>query len=139
MTPKYSEPFRICIALLVLWWPIAVVADANHPLDPPDLSSPRATLNTFLTTGDDYLRLVNEEYWDTPSRQAAARLHELGLKAERALDLREAPPAARFEMGRDAVVYLYEVLSRIELPPVAEIPDKAAYTNAGDDEASPTL
>ncbi len=131
---EYSGRFGICLALLVLWWSIAVVADAGHPLQPPDLSSPRATLNTFLTTGDDYLRLVSDEYWDTPSRQAAARLHELAVKAERALDLSEVPPAAGFEMGRDAVVYLYEVLSRIELPPAAEIPDAAAYADTGDDE-----
>jgi MscS family membrane protein len=35
-------------------------------------------------------------------------------------------------MGRDGLVYLYEVLSRIELPPAAEIPDAAVYADTGD-------
>jgi MscS family membrane protein len=132
MRTKYSERFGICVTLLVWWWPIAVVADAGHPLEPLDLSSPRATLNTFLTTGDAYFQLLTDEYWETPSRAAAARLHEMGVKAERTLDLSEAPPAARFEMGRDGIIYLYEVLSRIELPPAADIPDAAAYDKKTD-------
>jgi MscS family membrane protein len=132
MRTKYSERFGICVTLLVWWWPIAVVADAGHPLEPLDLSSPRATLNTFLMTGDAYFQLLTDEYWETPSRAAAARLHEMGVKAERTLDLSEAPPAARFEMGRDGIIYLYEVLSRIELPPAADIPDAAAYDKKTD-------
>ena len=44
------------------------------------------------------------------------RLHDYSSMGDRALDLSEVPPAARFEMGRDGYLYLYEVLSRIELP-----------------------
>jgi MscS family membrane protein len=134
MSDEYSRGLRICMILLAMWAPVAGLADASHPLEPPDLSSPRATLNSLLTTGDAYFRLVRDEYWDTPSRAVAARLHELEVEAERTLDLSEAPPAARFEMGRDALVYLYEILSRIELPPETEIPDATAYTDAGDDK-----
>jgi len=122
-----------CGVLCLLLSTVARAADTGeHPLEPPDLSSPRATLNTFLTTGDAYLRLLREEYWETPSRAAVARLRALGARAERALDLSQTPPAARFDMGRDEVVYLYEVLSRVELPPAAQIPDAAAYAGAGD-------
>jgi len=124
-------------ALCLLLSTVAWAADTGeHPLEPPDLSSPRATLNTFLTTGDAYLRLLREQYWETPSRATVARLRALGARAERALDLSQTPPAARFDMGRDEVVYLYEVLSRIELPPAAQIPDAAAYAGAGGDETS---
>ena len=133
MLGTYLSRLRICMIVLALWPRVAGAADASHPLEPPDLSSPRATLNSFLTTGDAYFRLVSDEYWDTPSRAVAARLHQMGVEAERMLDLSEAPPAARFEMGRDAVIHLYEVLSRIELPPEAEIPDVAAHTDEGDE------
>ena len=135
MPGKYSGPLWICLMLLALASPAAGAADARYPLEPLDLSSPRATLNSLLTAGDDYLRLLNEEYWENPSRAAAARLHELAVKAERTLDLSETPPAARFDMGRDGVVYLYEVLSRIELPPETDIPDAAAYADADDKAA----
>jgi MscS family membrane protein len=122
MLSNYSRRLHVCVLSLALWSPVAGAADAKYPLEPLNLSSPRATLNSFLTTGDAYLRLLNDEYWETPSRAVAARLHEMGVKAERTLDLSEAPPAARFEMGRDETIYLYEVLSRIELPPKADIP-----------------
>jgi MscS family membrane protein len=128
-----SAPLRICLLLLALWPSLGGASHTGHPLEPLDLSSPRATLNSLLETGDAYFRLLRDEYWHTPSRAVAARLHELGVEAERTLDLSEAPPAARFEMGRDGVIYLYEVLSRIELPPGAEIPDATAYADAGDD------
>ena len=134
MLDEYSRGLRICMMLLAMWAPVAGLADARHPLEPLDLSSPRATLNSLLTTGDAYFRLVRDVYWDTPSRAVAARLHELGVEAERTLDLSEAPPAARFEMGRDGFIDLYEVLSRIELPPETEIPDATAYEDAEDDK-----
>jgi MscS family membrane protein len=134
MLSNYSRRLHVCVLSLALWSPVAGAADAKYPLEPLNLSSPRATLNSFLTTGDAYLRLLNDEYWETPSRAVAARLHEMGVKAERTLDLSEAPPAARFEMGRDETIYLYEVLSRIELPPKADIPDAAAYADTGDNK-----
>jgi MscS family membrane protein len=133
MLGKYSKRLHICLMSLLL---VSSATGANHtdrPLEPLDLSSPRATMNSLLATGDAYFRLLRDEYWETPSRDAAKRLHELSAEAELTLNLSEAPPAARYEMGRDTVVYLYEVLSRIELPPVAEIPDAAAYVDTGDE------
>ena len=50
-------------------------------------------------------------------------------RLEQALDLSGVSPAARYELGRDGIVYLYEVLSRTELPPAADIPDAAAYAD----------
>jgi len=113
-----------------MWTTVGVAAVPSQPLEPLDLSSPRATLNSLLAAGDSYFRLLKDEYWKTPSGAVAERLHELAATAERTLDLSEAPPAARYEMGRDAAVYLYEVLARIELPPAADIPDAAAYADA---------
>jgi MscS family membrane protein len=123
-----------CLVWLSLLVPYVSAADADHPLEPLDLSSPRATLNSFLETGDAYFRLLREEYWNTPSRALLERLHGMGTEAERALDLSEVPPAARYEIGRDAAVFLYEVLSRIELPPEGEIPAAAAYEDTNENE-----
>ena len=115
MSAKGKQWLLLCVTLVALSATIAAPADTGkHPLEAPDLSSPRATLNSFLTAGDDYLRLLSEEYWENPSHAVVSRLHELETRAQRALDLSKAPPAARFGMGRDGVVYLYEVLSRIE-------------------------
>ena len=102
--------------LLLLGLPTVVTADTQHPLEPQDFSSPRATLNSFLSTGDRALSLVRGDHWDTPSRESSDRLKALLGDMQSALDLSETPPAARWDVGRDAVFYLYEVLSRIELP-----------------------
>lgn len=103
--------------LLALWSPTTGVADVKHPLEPQDLSSPRATLNTFLTTGDAFSNLLRDEYWRAPSRAVVDHISDFDVELQRMLDSSEIPPAARFELGRDGIHYLYDVLSRIELPP----------------------
>jgi MscS family membrane protein len=132
MSGKYSGCLRLWVILLALWSPVAGMADTGHPLEPPDLSSPRATLNTFLSTGDAFFHLLSDEYWQAPSRAAVDRLHDLNVNLERMFDLSGIPPAAGYQLGRDGVVYLYEVLSRIQLPPEAEIPDAAVYADTRD-------
>ena len=112
--------------LLLLGSPTILIADTQHPLEPLDFSSPRATLNTFLTTGDRALALIRGQHWNNPSRESSDRLRALLADMESTLDLSETPPAARWDVGRDAVFYLYEVLSRIELPSEPEIPDATA-------------
>jgi MscS family membrane protein len=120
---------------LALWLPVMALASADYPLEPLDLSSPRATLRSFLNTGDAFFRLLRDEYWDSSNRAVAERMNELGAKAESTLDLSKLPPAARYLMGKDGAIYLYEVLSRIKLPPEADIPDAAAYADTGTDKA----
>jgi MscS family membrane protein len=117
--------------LLLLGLPTFVTADTQHPLAPPDFSSPRATLNTFLTTGDRALSLVRGDHWDNPSPESIDRLKALMLDMQSALDLSKTPPAAQWDVGRDAVFHLYEVLSRIELPSESDIPDSAAFDVPG--------
>jgi len=136
MSGKTARRLWIYVIQLVLLVPSVALADAGHPLEPLDLSSPRATLHSFLTTGDSFFRLLRDEYWENSSPEIAARMHALGVRAESTLDLSKVPPAARFEMGRDGSIYLYEVLSRIELPPEADIPDAAAYDDAGADKTA---
>jgi hypothetical protein len=126
MSDKYSRISWICVMLLALWSPTAALANDKHPLEPQDLSSPKATLNTFLKTGDLLYRLLRDEYWHAPSRAVVDRLGDYDAELERMLDLSGIPPAARFELGRDGIHYLYEVLSRIELPAEADISDAAA-------------
>ncbi len=47
------------------------------------------------------------------------------------LDLSQVPPGARIKVGQSAIFALYETLSRIPLPPLAEIPgaDQVVSTN----------
>lgn len=93
-------------------------ADPVHPLAPPDTSSPRATLSTFLNT-------VNEAVaaYKAGDEDQAVSLAE---RASRCLNLEEEPPALHYVVGLTSALYLKEVLDRIEIPPYEEIPDAEA-------------
>jgi len=99
---------------------------AEHPLEPPLTSSPRETLHAFLTSSEDMWTLVRDEGVGERSDEGLRKLLELDRRAKGTLDLSEVAPEARKATAEDAAVYLYEVLTRIELPPLEEVP--------GDDE-----
>lgn len=94
-----------------------------HPLKPPDRSSPRATLQTFLESADAIAVFVAQEYLPSPSRAKFDRLIEMSAIPVESLDLSALAPAARLKGSRAAALSLYEVLSRIKLPPLDQIPD----------------
>lgn len=110
----------VCLALLAA---NAVADEPVNPLKPVDRSSPRATLQSFLESGDALGAFLVQDYLPSPSRERFQRLLALAETVLQGLDLSEVPPAARQKTGRSAAVALYEVLSRIPLPPLAEIPD----------------
>jgi MscS family membrane protein len=120
------------ILLLLFWSAVAMATKDMNPLQPLDLSSPRATLDSFLTRMDAFYGLLEEEYWDAPSPETAERVSRLNTDIERMLDLSDIPPAARFDQGRDAIQYLYDVLCRIKLPPPSEIPDAVINNDAAE-------
>lgn len=126
--------FRVGGLTLLLLGPVGAAADGPYPLEPPDTSSPRATLQSFFATGDEVIRryLV---YRHSPMgaiglrRTAQQRLEDALDKGVRLLNLSEVAPAAYSEVGNQAYILLQEVLSRIELPPMEAIPDAAAYAD----------
>ncbi len=111
------------VALVAVCWGYAVAAhDRAHPLAPPDLSSPRATLTNFLALMDRaYLQWTSERSTedDRVEREAIARV------AHQFFDLSDVAPSIRRNVGRETAVYIKEVLDRIELPPWDQIPDAA--------------
>ena len=108
-----------------------VHAADEYPLEPVDTSSPRATLYSFLSEVDGVWRLYRDQYWDTPGRELSRYLQARATRALRTLDLSEVAPSARAEVGYESGTYLYETLSRIELPPAEEIPDATAFGDSG--------
>ncbi|MDQ5911328.1 MAG: MscS family rane protein [Pseudomonadota bacterium] len=102
---------------------IAQGQQPTHPLEPPDRSSPRATLKTFLDSADALSAFLAQEYLPSPSRAKFQRLMVLGETPVQCLDLSELPPAGRPKVGRVAAIALYETLSRLPLPVLEDIPD----------------
>jgi MscS family membrane protein len=95
---------------------------AEHPLKPPDRSSPRALLRTFLDGCDAVGTFVVADYMNAPSRAKSHQLRLLSQTPIQCLDLSELPPAAHFKGGAAAAMALYETLNRVQLPTWDEIP-----------------
>lgn len=108
----------------------AALAQDAHPLKPADRSSPRAALQTFLDSSDAVATFLAQEYLPSPSFAGFNRLVSLGTKLQQSFDLSDVPPAARLNTGRTAVLALYEILSRIPLPPFEQIPDASQLKQA---------
>ena len=107
----------------------------EHPLQPPDRSSPRAALRGFLEAGDAVGAFLAGSYLPSPSRANLQTLLSQVEACTEALDLSEMPPAVRVKRGRAAALSLYEALNRVQLPPWEAIPDadqwrETAGTNA---------
>jgi MscS family membrane protein len=109
------------IAFLLLTC-VSHAQDLVHPLKPPDRSSPRATMKTFLDSSDVVSAFVADEYISAPTREGFHRMRDLTKVPLDCLDLSEIAPASRAKHGLAAALNIYEVLSRISLPPAAEIP-----------------
>ena len=101
---------------------IALGQEAAHPLKPPDRSSPRAALLTFLDSGDAVGSFMARDYLPSRSRAKHDHLVLLSETAVQCLDLSKVPPAARIQIARSEATRLYETLCRIQLPPIDEIP-----------------
>ena len=90
------------LALMLGLLLVAAFAGAQGPtltLKPPDLSSPRATLKTFLESGDELAVFLARDYLPAPTRDKFHRAVSLADALHRALDLSEVAPAARAKTG----------------------------------------
>ena len=117
---------RLQISLALLCFATAALGqEPVNPLKPLDLSSPRATLKTFLDAGDAVGAYLARDYLRSPSRTKFDHLFSLAGPVVKCLDLTEVAPAARRKTGFAAAAGLYETLNRIQLPPSDQIPDAA--------------
>lgn len=101
-------------------------AETSHPLEPVDVSSPRATLYSFLDDVNAVLATLKGKALELPPYELFLRRSALVKRALDTLDLSQTPPSTRIEVGYDAGTYLYEVLTRIPLPQRDSIPGAAA-------------
>jgi len=115
------RPF-LCVCLVALALASGGFQNAycleHDPLSPPDISSPAATLNTFLT---ESVAAVDAFY--------AGRLDLMHARADRVFQTFDADfprSDTGFLQATEAALHLLEILIRIDLPPPGEIPVAAA-------------
>jgi MscS family membrane protein len=133
MTPTYNHSpalIFLVLAALMAGQGNALAEDKHHPLEPLDTSNPRATLSSFLAAVDQAWRVYRDQYWHAPSNELHTRISDISARALRTLDLSQVAPSARIEVGYDAGTFLYETLSRIELPSLDDIPDTTFFADS---------
>jgi MscS family membrane protein len=112
---------------------LSLVADQKvsgivHPLEPPDTSSPRAVISEFLQIRTNAENAYSR-YLLSLSSNVMIRLDELDLRARRLLDMTGISEAHRDEVASGGVTMLLDVLGRIELPALANIPGQDHFAD----------
>ena len=107
-----------------------IAGAAASPLGPPDTSSPRATFASFLQLTD---RLVEDyaNYQAAPSHATQQALLHTLQQGRYLMDLSGVAPAAQDEIATATIIWLWEVIARVEVPPLEEIPDAGADDTGG--------
>jgi len=119
---KVTEPGAVAMAgrtilavlVFALGAPVGAAAQegadlAKYPLDPPDTSSPRATIETFLT-----------ETVATIRAQRAGDLAEMEARGDRAfqaMEIERPTNDAEFLRSAESALYLFELLARVAPSP----------------------
>ena len=115
-----------------------------YPLEPPDTSSPRATVQSFVANmkaaSDAFTSLMTiyrQEpglYFSAEAEVHLGRLHTFLDRAVRCLDLTEVSPTLSPRVGLESMLFLKEVFDRLDLPDPASVPDAQAVADAGLDQ-----
>ena len=135
MTRTWGALAAAVIACMLSVTPASLSAQAvefeSYPLDPPDTTSPRDTLRSFLRNANDAI-----QHWRADD---GPLINHATLRALRCLDLSGLPPAVREDLGVEKVLLLKEILDRVELPDFDAIPgpEQVAADDALDSWAIP--
>jgi len=122
---------------------------AKNPLKPPDTSSPRATLISFLDNMNRSYRVLMEaqrKNIETPglftsdsAQHMAVQAEELFKRGVTCLNLSKISKAFRRTRKHEATLQLKEILDRIDLPPFHQIPDAQAVQKEQEEKKFPKL
>ena len=109
---------------------------AKNPLKPPDTSSPRATLKSFLDNANGAYHLTmaaHQKNLETTGLFTTESVQQMERQAEQffqravtCLNLQDVSEALKRREGIEGALFLKEIFDRIELPPFEEIPDARA-------------
>lgn len=125
----WSRAARAGLMAMVLVVPAGAARSGEEsPLAPPDLSSPRAMLRSFDERMSEMYGIVQGE---PASTQRRAKLMRKARFLSWCLDLRELPQSIADIKGFQSAVALKEVLDRVELPAIEEIPDEERVKRDG--------
>ena len=118
-----SVVLLLALALAMGWSAGARAADEIDPLAPPDLSSPRATLETFI--GETEAAIARYYAGDRVGMRRHAE------RAFAAMEPTSGVTETTYSEEAERALMLLEVLARVELPPEAQMPDAEEVKKEG--------
>lgn len=117
-------------------------AQTSGTLIAADTSSPRATLETFLSSVDKFMDLSLDAsisyaesdrfYQDDREKHLDAQAEQQFVAALETLDLSELPSGFRRVLAIESLVRLTDVIARLDIPQISDVPDHKAMEIAGE-------
>jgi small-conductance mechanosensitive channel len=104
--------------------PAIAAAMKSSPLKPPETDSPRATLFGFKSAMKEVYQLAMERY-------GSGTVYAL-QRATRYLDLSKLPPRLAKDKAIEAALLLKEVLDRLDLPSIEQVPGNQSTPDGND-------
>jgi len=119
--PAFGFEMRVALlcGLLLLSAAAGALAEDLHPLDPPDRSSPRATLQSFIT----HMNAAQRSYVGGADSGGVARAFRRAIDC---FDLSGVAPTLHFDVGGFSALLLKEILDRLDLPAADAMPGREA-------------
>lgn len=99
-------------------------------LSPPDTSSPRATFESFRQLTDQ-IAAQYAAYREAPSAQSQQTFLRAAEQGKQLMDLSNVPPAAQHEIATATIIWLWEIIARVDLPAADAIPEASDYASGG--------
>ena len=148
-----STIVRSCVGIVTMGIGLGLASVTNtnawaaegplYPLEPPDTSSPQATMRSYLEAmqaGSESFASLMERYQREPglsfspaAQKEYERLgHQLNL-AGRCFDLQGVSPRLSLKVALDSMLLLKEVLDRLDLPALDSVPDAQAMEERNQD------
>ncbi|MCF8016495.1 MAG: mechanosensitive ion channel family protein [Chromatiaceae bacterium] len=99
-------------------------------LSPPDTASPRATFDSFRRLTDQIAEQY-AAYREAPSAQRQQTFLRAVEQGKQLMDLSNVPPAAQHEIATATIIWLWEIIARVDLPEAEMIPEAADFSSGG--------
>jgi len=99
----------------------------HYLLEPANTTSPRDTLISFIKLTQRLYELIATEDYSPTDRMEVKHIFE---QLEDYFDLRHVAPSFRGDYASASAIYLREIIDRVGLPPIEEIPDEKEMRDA---------
>src|SRR5258705_4694073 len=123
----------LLIVVVMLGYSSSAMTDDANPLRPADTSSPRATLDNFVTSVDGVYLAMHDLllsyarsgrlYLNAEERAKQAQVIPGARAAVQSLDISRVLPVLKTTVTVERVIQLKEILDRIEVPALEDIPN----------------